>query len=196
MYFNLSDAELILLWKNADDHAFEILYKRYALELLSVALKKTPNRDIAEEIVQDAFLCLFLKKATADTIVNLPGFLYTTVKNKIIDHYRREKSSRKYLEHRQLFSTETDNSTLQTIEFREMERNMAFTIEGLPDRCKSVFVLSRNHHLTNKQIATQLEISENTVEQHMRKALRILRSAIQRNGSIVTLLSFFSMMLH
>lgn len=190
MYVNLSDSELIVLWKNGEDSAFEILYKRYAVQLLAVALNKTSDKNIAEEIIQEALLSLFLKKETADNILNLSAFLYTTVKHKIIDHYRREKSLKQFKQHRQFFLTELDNATNQAIDLKELEAHIALQVDGLPNRCRNVFVLSRNHYMTNKQIAIQLEISENTVEQHMRKALRILRASVRQNGHIITIFAY------
>jgi RNA polymerase sigma factor (sigma-70 family) len=51
-------------------------------------------------------------------------------------------------------------------------------IQELPAQCRTVFLLSREQQLSNKQIAEQLDISVNTVEQHIRKARRILREAL------------------
>lgn len=196
MCANLSDFELIALWQNGEDHAFEILYKRYVVQLLALALNKTSSREIAEEVIQDAFLSLFLKKQSADGINNLSAFLYTTVKHKIIDHYRREKSLMQFREHHEYVFTDTDNSTLQTIELRELEAHLAVQVDGLPKKCRNVFVLSRNHHMTNKQIAMQLEISENTVEQHMRKAIRLLRASAAQNGHLITILVYWAVRLN
>jgi len=176
MPVELSDAELILLWQNGEDHAFEVLYKRHAVRLLATALNKTQSREISEEIIQETFLTLFTRKKTANQIANLSAFLYTTVKHKIIDHYRREKLLKKYEEHSFYVFNETDNSTLQAIETRELEQQLAFQVEKLPFKCRNVFTLSRSRHLSNKEIAAELAISENTVEQHMRKALRLLRN--------------------
>ncbi len=176
MPVELSDSELILLWQNGEDHAFEVLYKRHAVRLLATALNKIRSREISEEIIQETFLTLFTRKKTANQITNLSAFLYTTVKHKIIDHYRREKLLKKYEEHSLYVFNETDNSTLQAIESRELEQQLAFQVEKLPFKCRSVFTLSRSRHLSNKEIAAELAISENTVEQHMRKALRLLRN--------------------
>ena len=188
----LSDSELIVMWKGGDDRAFEMLYRRYAVQLLALALNKTSDREIAEEIIQDAFLSLFLKKQTADSIKNLSAFLYTTVKNKVIDHYRRKKSVKQFQDENQYLLTDTDNSTVQTIEFRELKAHIAVRVDGLPKKCKNVFVLSRDHHMTNKQIAMQLEISENTVEQHMRKAIRLLRASVVQNSDMISILIFLA----
>lgn len=172
----LSDSELILLWQNGEDYAFEQLYKRYAVRLLATAMSKTNNRGLSEEIVQETFMMLFSRKKTSNLILNLPAFLHTSVKHKVIDYYRREKLVKKHEENSFFSRTETDNSTLQGIEYRELEQQLAFQVEKLPLRCKSVFVLSRSQYLSNKEIARHLDISENTVEQHMRKALRLLRN--------------------
>ena len=191
MRANLSDYELIVMWKSGDDRAFETLYKRYAVQLLTLALNKTSDREIAKEIIQDASLSLFLKKNTADSIKNLSAFLYTTVKHKIIDHYRRKKSVMRFQEENQYLLTDTDYSTIQAIEFRELKAHIAVQVDGLPKKCKNVFVLSRDHHMTNKQIAMQLEISENTVEQHIRKAIRLLRSSVSKNGNMVSIFVYW-----
>jgi RNA polymerase sigma factor (sigma-70 family) len=52
------------------------------------------------------------------------------------------------------------------------------TIETLPTKCREVFILSRKEFLANKEIAKKLNISENTVEQHIRKAIRRIRQSI------------------
>lgn len=172
----LSDIELILLWQKGEELAFEAIYKRYAVQLLSIAYQKVGERDIAEDIVQEVFITLFRNKEAADSISSLFAYLYVTLKNKILDAYRRDVLQRKYVHHMNTsFVDERDNSPYFQIETRDLEKKLESEIERLPPQCGKVFKLSRQKHLSNKEIALQLGISENTVEQHMRKALRILR---------------------
>lgn len=171
----LSDIELILLWQKGEELAFEAIYKRYAVQLLSIAYQKIGERDIAEDIVQEVFITLFRNKEAADTISSLFAYLYVTLKNKILDAYRRDVLQRKYVHHVNTSFDEKDNSLYFQIETRDLEKKLESEIERLPPQCGKVFKLSRQKHLSNKEIALQLGISENTVEQHMRKALRILR---------------------
>ncbi|QEH40645.1 RNA polymerase sigma factor [Chitinophaga sp. XS-30] len=171
----LSDLELILLWQKGEERAFEMIYKRYAVQLLSIAYRKVGERDIAEDIVQEAFITLFKNKESANTIASLFAYLYVTLKNKILDAYRRDALQKKYAQHANIRFEVEDNSPYFQIETRDLEKKLESEIEKLPPQCGKVFKLSRQKHLSNKEIALQLGISENTVEQHMRKALRILR---------------------
>lgn len=190
MPFNISDSELILLWQNGNEKAFEALYKRHVVNFTALAMSKTGNRETAEEIIQDAFLSVFLKKKTADQITNFPAYLNTMVRNRVLDHYRRDLLLKKYEVHTAKEYSDLDNSTLQLIELKELEHQLANEVEKLPSKCKKVYQLSRNQHLPNKEIAGLLSISENTVEQHMRKALRILRASILQNNHVMLIILY------
>lgn len=98
----LSDLELILLWQTGEELAFEVIYKRYSVQLLSIAYRKVGERDIAEDIVQEVFITLFRNKDSANTITSLFAYLYLTLKNKILDAYRRDALQKKYAQHAKL----------------------------------------------------------------------------------------------
>lgn len=193
----LSDIELILLWQKGEELAFEVIYKRYAVQLLSIAYRKVGERDIAEDIVQEVFITLFRNKDSADTITSLFAYLYVTLKNRILDAYRRDVLQKKYAQQVNMHFEEQDNSPYFQIETRDLEKKLESEIEKLPPQCGKVFRMSRQKHLSNKEIALQLGISENTVEQHMRKALRILRgNLLYYDKSIMLLIIMLYEQLH
>lgn len=174
----ITDLDLVVLWQQGDKKAFELIYKRYAVQLLAIAMQKTGDRDLAQEIVQDVFISFYKNKNTADQISSLIAYLYVLLKNKIYDAYRHQLVKKKYEDYATHFITEEDYSTVSIIETRDLEKRLTIEIEKLPPQCRTVFKLSRQKFLPNKQIAAALQISENTVEQHMRKALRILRKSL------------------
>ncbi|GAA4791036.1 RNA polymerase sigma-70 factor [Olivibacter ginsenosidimutans] len=174
----VSDSKLILSWQQGNDHAFEIIYKRYALRLLALAVKKTGNRQKAEDLVQDVFVVLFKHRSTADKISCLSAYLRTILKNKILDDTRRLLVQHKYEDQLTHLFRDEDYSTSVNLEAKESIQLVFEQIEKLPPQCRDVFKLSRQDYLTNKQIANLLKISENTVEQHIRKALRRLKTTI------------------
>src|ERR1700743_1825643 len=92
----MSDLELVEAWQNGGDWAFEQIYKRYAPRLLSHAMRKTDDRESSEELVQDTFMVFYKQRSRLSTIQSLPAYLNTILKNKILDHYRREAVLRKY----------------------------------------------------------------------------------------------------
>jgi len=173
-----SDIELLSAWVQGEGKAFEAIYKRYAVKLLAIAMQKTGDRNIAEELVQDTFMVMYNKKTSLGNLNSVMAFLYTVLKNQIMDRYRHGLVERKYEDYLGHVFVEADNSTQMLIETKELEKMLRFEIEKLPAQCRNVFKLSRSEYLSNKEIAIKLEISENTVEQHMRKALRILRVSL------------------
>ena len=85
---------------------------------------------------------------------------------------------RKY-EQRVLASPDPVDNTLNTLlEIKELKTQIELAISQLPERCREVFLLRRRANMSNKQIADQMNISENTVEQHMRKALSRLKHSL------------------
>lgn len=175
---------MILLWKSGNENAFSQIYSRYVLDLLKIAAKKTNNRDDAEELVQNCFLKLYQHKNKLANKLNLFAYLYVILKNQVFNYHRSLLTHQKYENYVLHKETQTDNSLLDFLEAKDLESEIYGAIEKLPEKCKNVFLLSRKKHLSNKQIANILNISENTVEQHMRKALGRLRISLKHYLSI------------
>lgn len=174
---NCQDHVLIQLWQEGNAQAFEQIYKKYSALLLTIAVQKTADRELASEMVQDAFMTLFINKKKAGRITSLKAYLYMIIKNKILDHYRHKLVQQKYILYAQQSTSQVDYSSQNLLETKELEKQLETEIQKIPPQSRLVFTLKRNHYLSNKEIATELSISENTVEQHMRRALKILRRA-------------------
>jgi len=183
-----SDQELQRLWYEGHQWAFDLLYKRYVIKLLGIAMQKTNNRSLSEELVQDTFMAYYNLAEQKRAHVSAFAFLYVMLKNKIIDHYRHELVKKKFESHFAYTFDNVDHSTTSLIDTRELERLIDHQIGQLPPQCQTVFTLSRKHWLSNKEIASTLQISENTVEQHMRKALKFLRLSVLRHVKILLML--------
>lgn len=113
-------------------------------------------------------------------VENFKAYLYAIAKNKIFSYYRHELVKQKY--QRSVLSGDAEIMTddlAQITECKELQQLILDKIEELPPKCKEVFKLSRQQHLSHKAIAERLNISENTVDQHIQKALRVLRTALE-----------------
>jgi len=114
------------------------------------------------------------------------AFLYIILKNKILDLHRRNLIHQRYQNLLKHSFNEAEEHTQSAIETRELEKLLHDEIEKLPEQCQKVFQLRRNNSFSNKQVAAHLSISENTVEQHMRRALRLLRVAFVKHDFLIT----------
>lgn len=161
-----------------NEAAFDTIYKRYLVRLLNTAFQKTNSRELAQELVQESFMELYLHRHRLEIHTSLQGYLFTILKNKIFNYYRHKQVQKKY---RLFVESRGEQHTMdsgKTLEGKELQDRISALIQQLPAQCRTVFLLSREGSLSNKEIAGQLNISVNTVEQHIRKARRLLRNAL------------------
>jgi RNA polymerase sigma-70 factor (family 1) len=177
-YATYTDSELVSLLKKDDRVAYTEIYNRYKWVLYLHALKRIRNREQSKDIVQELFLSLWDKRTNFDLKSHLSGYLYTSIRNRII----------KYISHQKVESTyitsikETLNEGSCITDHRVRERSLAAIIEKeiaeLPEKMREVFILSRKHNLSHKEIALQLGIEDTTVKRQISNALKILRKKL------------------
>jgi RNA polymerase sigma-70 factor (family 1) len=177
-YTKLNEGDLIALMQQDKLGAFREIYTRYWKKLYSESYKRLKNKGLAEEVVQELFTALWHKRAIIKVTSSLSGYLFSSATNLIIDHYRKEAVRTRYKEAFKLAYSEADNSTEDTIMLRDLTSTIDAEVSQLPNKCRSVYELSRIEHKTNKEIATSLGISEKTVETHLTKALKKLRVSL------------------
>jgi RNA polymerase sigma-70 factor (ECF subfamily) len=187
-YSKHTDDELALLLKQAGSEVFKEIYDRFWDKLLNAANKRIKNTEVCEEIVQDVFTKLWVNRTSVVFRAGLGNYLYTAVRYNVIDHYRKYAVRRNFVisEH---VHAELDNSTEEYIFLNDLKKHIEVMIAKLPAKCRSVYRLSRIEFKTNKEIASELNISEKTVEGHLTKALHSLRVSI--SDLIPILLIFF-----
>ena len=168
-----SDEALLKLLRQEGLEAFEEIYRRYWKRLYSMSYKRVQSREIAEELVQDIFTSLWVAKDNT-SIENLSGYLFSAIKYKVINHFARELSRKSYTE-RQLAVVKEDNSTEEKVLLDDLEGALQEAIGKLPAKRQQIFKLHRQENLSIKQVASQLGISEKTVENQYGKAMKMLK---------------------
>ncbi|OCX51709.1 hypothetical protein BEL04_16980 [Mucilaginibacter sp. PPCGB 2223] len=171
----LPDGELLGLVRNDSMEAFEELYNRYWKSLYSFAYKRVRSKEISEELVQEFLTNLWAGRKTLVIKTSFEGYIYTAVRNLVFNYIAKETRRKAYGHFLELFKIDTDNSTEETINTRDLQQNIEKGLNDLPEKCRSVFELSRRENKSNKEIAIELGISEKTVESHLTKAIKRLR---------------------
>jgi RNA polymerase sigma-70 factor (family 1) len=177
-YAGYSDPELVQRWLKGEEYAFDILYKRYAIRLLNTAFQKTNCRETSREFVQDVFMELYIHRDTLQLDTSLQPYLFTILRNKIYNYYRHLLVQQKYNQHISYLGEEREREPGEVVENKELRNKVDSVIQHLPPQCKAVFLLRKDGQLSNKEIAQRLNISVNTVEQHIRKARSVLRKSM------------------
>lgn len=161
---------------------FDSLFHTYYGPLLAFAQTYVLDRQAAEDVVQDVYMEVWVKKDLIDFSLPIKPYLYKSVHNKSLN-YLKNKAFTESLEsmpfdlliREEMLSYESMNTVLVD----EIANEIKTCIEHLPAQCRNVFILSREENLKNREIAERLAISEKAVEKHISKALCLLRSHLK-----------------
>jgi RNA polymerase sigma-70 factor (ECF subfamily) len=186
VYPDHTDRELLKLLKTGDREAYTVLYNRHWKFLFTAAYNALRHKSDSMDVCQAVFLWLWENRLGINVEINLKGYLYTAVKYKIANLIRQGKVREILLDN--LMITDIRTEEINELETKELEHFIARLIEDLPEKCKEVFLLSRNEHLSHKQISERLGISEKTVDDHITRALKKMRAPLDRMAILFLLL--------
>lgn len=166
-----------------DKSSFKNLFELHYSPLCNFAYRITDDIDQAEDIVQDIFVKVWNDPDLLDGNKNINSYLYSMVRNRALEVIRRENISQKInqqLEYIQNNAADT-NVEEEEIEKLLLVEQIYVSIRQLPPKCSEVFTLSKVNGLTYVQIAEKMNISVKTVENHMGKALRLMRELLTKS---------------
>ncbi|QTE22825.1 RNA polymerase sigma factor [Polaribacter cellanae] len=171
---------LVRQLKEGNEKAYNFLMESYYPNLCAYAETLIRNRSGAEDIVQNVFVTVWIKREQLNAKFSIKSYLYKSVYNEFIDYYRKNKPivylEKKYLEALDLV-IEKDYEDLEAlIKIVDLE------INNLPTKCKKIFLLNKKEGLTHIEISEYLKISTKTVEGHMTRAFKILSKKIKKQS--------------
>jgi RNA polymerase sigma-70 factor (ECF subfamily) len=191
-----NENELLLLVAEGDEKAFRQLFDHYWNKIYSVALTLTKSTALSEEIVQDVFLKIWLKREQLPSVEKFDGFLFTVAKNHIYNELRKKTMEQPFVEHLEQHFLESSALPEQFMLLKETKQLIDRAVQQLPDQQRAVYELSRNEGLDYITIAAQLGISRSTVKNHMTKALQFLRQYLNMHrGELVLAATMLKMLL-
>lgn len=172
----------------SDETAFALIYRSYWATLYAAAYNHLRSREMAEELVQDLFANLWLKRGQLTVHTSLRGYLHTALRHQIYDHI--DKQTVRQRVHEAILNQHPSGSydTDEAIAYTELQNHLSDAVGQLPEPTQSVFRLSRFDHLTTQAIAQRLNLSPKMVEYHLTKALKLLRGQLKELISILLLL--------
>ena len=173
--------------RHGDRSAFEVLFRAYSVPLCAFALHYVKVPEVAEEIVQDIFLKIWVNRESWRPR-NVKSYLYGAVRNKALDHLAHQKVVKEW-KGNTYHGLETATRTPQhTLQYEELAAAIHEGIECLPERTRLAFILSRQPGLRYKEIASALGISVKTVEAQMSRAFRLLQTHLTPHLHVLLLL--------
>ena len=179
-----------------DKKAFVWFHKRYQTKVYSYVLKFIKDKEIAEEITSDVFVKLWQKRTSIQTDTPIDGLLFKITKDYCLSYFRKIARNKKlrqefinnYIEHHA-------NNVEDEIYYKEGLELASEAIKKLPPKCRLVFQLRYFNDLSLQQIAEELNISKNTVQNHLNKGTNLVKTFLKTNSDLVfyAIIAFGSM---
>jgi RNA polymerase sigma-70 factor (family 1) len=190
-FMEFSDENLLLEIKLDNHDAFEELYSRYFFRVLNDAYKRLRDRDHAEELVQDLFVGIWLKRHQIVIAKTFDAYLHTCLRNAVISFFRKNN---KVVEYPVNYTDREDTqATNEEIAYNDLKVAYDRTISVLPDKCRNAYEMFESG-LTIQQIANSSNVSPKTVESHLLKARNTIRFKLREFSAACSLSLFFSIL--
>jgi len=191
----LSDKELSLAISNGSHEAFSRFFDIYEKSIYGFLYNMLRSREEAEELLQVVFMKIWENRSTINHELSLEAYLYTIAKNSALNMLHQKV--RKLLFEQQLIDNfkVSEDGEASLIE-KDLKRHIDNLITHIPERRREIFKLRYEKELSYKEIAEQLNISENTVDTQIRNALNYLRQQLGKELWAVTLplITFFDLL--
>ena len=171
------DQQNLKLLKQGDQTGLNALFKSYYRLVCTIAYRMINDAQIAEDIGQEVFMELWRKREQIEIKSTVKGYLSRTASNKTLNYIRDRKINLSR-------GQEIEPDTLGSIEMQDkanledLKQKIAAAVQNLPEKCRLVFLLSRDQEMSYKEIAEALDISTKTVENQISKALKMLRGQL------------------
>jgi len=176
---DLSEKQVLETIQSGNESAFEMIFKAYYQPLCRYAYSFLADKEEAEEVVQSAFITVWEKRKSIDIQTSLKSYLYRMVRNGCLNVIKHEKVKQQHVAHELAVTEVAYDSVSQKVYATELDSKITEAMKALPEQCRLVFQLSRFEELKYQEIADQLHISVKTVENHMGKALKIMREQLK-----------------
>ncbi len=174
------EQECLARLRTGDERAFEQLFREHAPALCTFAFSYVRSRETAEEVVQDLFCWIWEQRFTIEMPHGVRAWLFFAVRNRSLNAMRNSRAELSIHErlsrdaHARPLVAPPDAELLG----RDLAAAVARVVREMPTRCREVYTLVREQHLSHAETSRVLGISAKTVEVHMTRALAILRAEL------------------
>lgn len=171
--------------EDVQEQLFQELFREYEHRLYVFIMKILRSDATAKDIIQDVFLKLWIIRSKLPEIENINAFLYRLTENRVYDHLRATATRQEYRQAIWDQIQRANNNEEEILEKKEFHSIIRDAIRNLPPQRRIVYLLNKDEGLKQKEIAEKLQLSPNTVRNHLTEALRQIGSYVKKNTSFL-----------
>jgi RNA polymerase sigma-70 factor (family 1) len=181
----ICDFELISRIKEGDESAFRIVFDLYSSKLYAFSYRFLKEKEPCQEVIQEVFLNLWINRAKLDTQYPIAPYLYTITRRLTLNVLRHVTTSQSAMNKMWLNVKKVSNETEEEVFLEDLSRFTEQVLSKMPKQQQLIFRMSRHQELSYDEIAEELNLSRNTVKNHLVAALKTLRTQFNKAFSIL-----------
>lgn len=185
VYIETSTLEKI---SQGDEQAFRTVFDAYRNKIYYFLQALLDNQAAAEEITQEVFVRIWTSREKLTEVTNFNAYVFVVARNRALDYIRATASERTMKSEWLRRSHLQANYTEEDIDLKESKKLIEQAVALLPQQQARVFRLNKEHRLKRHEIARELNISENTVRNHLAKAVKFIQDYLDEHGGDAALL--------
>jgi RNA polymerase sigma-70 factor (ECF subfamily) len=185
-----NDEELMQEIKAGNMFAFDALYRKYNKKLYKFGYSILKSTEEAENLIQDVFLNLWENRHKVEKNSSIKSYVFTITYNSAISIIRKKARESQFIEYLKTLQDINVEPVNVELEYNELTSKLDEIINELPRRQKEVYLLHKVEGLKYNEIAERLNISVNTIENHMSHALKTIRKKLG-NYSLIAILFWY-----
>ena len=184
----LNERELFALIATGNQAAFAEVFYFYTSRMHPFILRMVRTEEVTEEIIQDVFISVWKNRQKLPDIENYSSYIFTIGINKTYSYLKSKAREARKLQEYGRIENDYSNNTLETIDLKQSNDLINDLINQLTPQKKLIYKLTREEGLSHDEVASQLNISKNTVKNHLVTTLKFLRENLQTSESVSLLL--------
>jgi RNA polymerase sigma-70 factor (family 1) len=183
-----NERELFAEMAGGSQAAFNKIFYYYSQRLYFFIYQKVKSELYTEEIIQEVFIKLWKKREELNEVENCQAYLFKMAANRTYDHLRKVSNDARLKAENWKNLLASGNATQEKLDFKESQQLIWEAIDKLSPQRKKIFLYSRQLGLTQREIAEKLNLSPNTVNNHLSTALGQVRELFCRNPGVCFIL--------
>jgi len=168
--------------------AFDVVYRRYSKRIYKFSFSILKSHEEAENITQDVFLNLWTNRNKIENCSLVKYYIFTISYNLAVSIIRKKARETKFIEYIKTLNNPVQDPVNLQFEYNELTDKLNSIIQKLPERQREIFKLHKIDGLKYSEISDKLNISVNTIENHMSRAIRSIKGKLGYESSTVILL--------
>jgi RNA polymerase sigma-70 factor (family 1) len=190
-----NESELLRLTAQGDESAFKTLFDQYWDHIYSVAFHLTRSVPLAEDMVQEIFLKIWIKRKELNGIEQFDNWLFIIARNHIYETLKKEQRQNRlrqllldWFEHQGGNAEQQYDSPEQQFLLKESTEMIQQAVARLTPQQQAIWKMTRQQGMSHEQVARELNISRNTVRNHIVNSLKTIREHLNDHASPLILI--------